>query len=51
MKNRKLPKEIDRKVVKVVRYCTFDWHFRVGRSITLTPEETITVLKENQLLP
>lgn len=49
-KNRKLPKEIDGKVVDVVRYCTFDWHFRIGRFITLTPEETITVLKENQLL-
>ena len=51
MKNRKLPKEIDGKVVNVIRYCTFDWHSRVGRSITLTPEETVTVLKENQLLP
>ena len=49
-KNRKLPKKIDGKVVDVVRYCTFDWHFRVGRFITLTPEETVTVLKESQLL-
>lgn len=49
-KNRKLPKEIHGKIVDVVRYCTFDWHFRVGRFITLTPEETITVLRESQLL-
>lgn len=47
MKNRKLPKEIDGKVVDVVRFCTFDWHFRVGRFITLTPEETSAVLKES----
>lgn len=50
MKNRKLPKELDGEVVNLVRYCTLDWHLRVGRFITLTPEETITVLGKSQLL-
>ena len=35
---------VDRKV-KMVRYCSYDWHYKIGVSKTLDPEETEAVLK------
>lgn len=31
--------------VKLARWCCFDWHYKTGVKITLTPEETERVLK------
>jgi len=32
------------KRIKLVRYCCFDWHYRLGVMKTLEPEETEAVL-------
>lgn len=40
-----LPLALQGKVVKVVRWCCYDWHFKVGCRATLTPEETEAVLR------
>lgn len=40
-----LPDELKGVKVKVVRWCCFDWHYRTGVKITLTPEETKAVLQ------
>jgi hypothetical protein len=41
--------ELDKKLVdrevKLVRYCAYDWHYKLGVSKTLDPEETEAVLK------
>ncbi len=42
---RELPKHLEGKVIKLVRWCCFDWHYKVGVKKTLTPEETEAVLK------
>ena len=40
-----IPAELAGKVVKQVRWCTFDWHYYpAGTRKTLTPEETEAVL-------
>jgi|UniRef100_A0A7C4BB97 hypothetical protein len=41
----RMPDELKEAEVKVVRWCCFDWHYRMGVRITLTPEETELVLK------
>ncbi|MCD6510860.1 MAG: hypothetical protein J7L11_10805 [Thermoprotei archaeon] len=41
----KIPDELRGAKVKVVRWCCFDWHYRTGVRVTLTPEETEAVLK------
>ena len=42
--NEAMPKEIKGKKVKVVRYCCFDWHYKIGVRKTLEPDETEAVL-------
>lgn len=46
-----LPPALRGKVVKVVRWCCYDWHFKVGCRATLTPEETEEVLRAYSLPP
>lgn len=42
--NEKIPEEIKGKKVKLVRYCCFDWHYKIGVIKTLEPDETEAVL-------
>lgn len=42
--NEILPEALKGTKVKVVRWCCFDWHYKIGVRITLTPEETEKVL-------
>lgn len=42
-----LPPSLMGKKVKIVRYCFYDWHYKVGVEKTLDPEETDTIL-DNQ---
>ena len=44
VRNEELPEEIKGKKVKLVRYCCFDWHYKIGARKTLEPEETEAVL-------
>lgn len=39
-----MPSSIKGKVVKLVRWCCFDWHYKIGVRKTLTDEETKAVL-------
>jgi hypothetical protein len=39
-----VPKGIKGKKVKLVRYCCYDWHYKLGVRKTLEPDETETVL-------
>ena len=43
--NERIPDELKGAKVKVIRWCCFDWHYKTGVRITLTPKETETVLK------
>ena len=40
-----VPKKLKGKKVKIVRYCCFDWHYKLGVRKTLDPDETEAVLK------
>lgn len=40
-----MPPELRRKRVKLVRWCRFDWHYRLGVRKTLEPEETEAVIR------
>lgn len=39
-----MPEHLKGKEVKVVRYCCFDWHYKLGVKKTLDAEETGAVL-------
>lgn len=41
----KLPTELKGKRIKLVRWCCFDWHYKLGVIKTLEPDETEAVLK------
>jgi len=41
----KLHAETEGKRIKLIRWCCFDWHYRVGVKKTLEPDETEAVLK------
>jgi hypothetical protein len=41
----KLPPDIEGKIVKLIRWCCFDWHYKTGVKKTLEPDETEAVLK------
>jgi len=41
----RLPKELEGKRVKLVRWAAFDWHFKLGVRKTLEPDETEAVLR------
>jgi hypothetical protein len=40
-----IPRDLKNARVEVVRWCSYDWHFRKGVRITLTEEETDRVLQ------
>jgi hypothetical protein len=42
--NEVVPENIKGKKVKLVRYCCFDWHYKLGIRKTLEPDETEAVL-------
>jgi hypothetical protein len=39
-----IPEKLKGKRVKLVRYCCFDWHYKIGIMKTLEPDETEAVL-------
>jgi len=39
-----IPKNLRAKRVKLVRYCCFDWHYKLGVRKTLDPDETEATL-------
>lgn len=39
-----VPKDIKGKIVRMVRYCCYDWHYKTGFKKTLEPEETESLL-------
>jgi len=39
-----IPEKLKGKKVKLVRYCCFDWHYKLGVRKTLEPDETEAVL-------
>lgn len=41
----KLPEELKGRRVKLIRWCCFDWHYKLGVRKTLEPDETEAVLK------
>jgi len=43
--NRDFLRKIVGKKVKVVRWCAFDWHYKIGSKITLEPEEVKPLLE------
>jgi hypothetical protein len=45
--NEIIPEEIKRRKVRLVRYCCFDWHYKLGIRKTLEPDETKAVLTGN----
>ncbi len=42
--DKKIPNNLKGAKVKVIRWCCFDWHYKLGVRATLTPEETEKVL-------
>jgi len=46
--NEILPDNIKGKRVKLVRFCSFDWHYKLGVQKTLDPDETEAVLAGKQ---
>jgi len=43
--NEVLPEHLKGKKVKIIRYCCFDWHYKLGVRKTLEPDETEAVLR------
>jgi len=43
-----VPCYLEGAVVKLVRYCLYDWHYRLGIEKTLSPEETESLLQGKQ---
>lgn len=41
----KMPKSLLGKEVKLVRWCCFDWHYKIGIKKTLDSDETEAVIK------
>lgn len=42
--NEVLPENLIGKQIKIVRYCLYDWHYKLGVRKTLEPDETEIVL-------
>lgn len=42
----RLPENLKGRKVKLIRWCAFDWHYKLGSKKTLEPSETEAVLKE-----
>lgn len=43
-----VPSNTRGKMVKLVRHCLYDWHYRLGIEKTLTQEETESLLQGKQ---
>ena len=43
--DKKLSYALKGKKTKSVRYCLYDWHYKLGVEKTLTPDETETMLR------
>lgn len=39
------PERLKGKKVKIIRWCAFDWHYKLGVRKTLEPSETETILE------
>ncbi len=44
-----IPEHLKGKMVKLVRYCCFDWHYKIGIMKTLDPDETEAVLNDKPI--
>ena len=42
-----IPQSMKAKEIKLVRYCLYDWHYKLGTEKTLEPEETAAILAGN----
>lgn len=40
-----MPSKLQGKKIKLVRWCCFDWHYKLGVKKTLEPDETEAVMK------
>lgn len=40
-----MPPKLKGKKIKLVRWCCFDWHYKLGVKKTLEPDETEAVMK------
>lgn len=45
-KQEAMPKKLKDKEVKIIRYCCFDWHYKLGARKTLEVDETEAVLTD-----
>jgi hypothetical protein len=43
-----VPSHLKGKLVKLVRYCLYDWHYALGIEKTFTMEETENLLRDRQ---
>jgi len=43
-----VPEELKGRKIKLVRYCLYDWHYRLGIEKTLSPHETNCVMQGRQ---
>ena len=41
-----IPQNLKGKQIRLVRYCLYDWHYKLGTEKTLDPEETAAVLAD-----
>lgn len=42
--DKQLPRNLRNAQVRIIRWCCFDWHYKIGVRVTLTPNETQKVL-------
>jgi hypothetical protein len=47
--NESLPPALEKKTVKLERWCCYDWHYNTGIRTTLDPEETRRILEDNSI--
>lgn len=40
-----VPDDLKGKIIKLVRYCRYDWHYALGIEKTLSPDETESFLQ------
>ena len=43
-----VPSDLRGRIVKLVRHCLYDWHYKLGVEKTLSPEETESLLQGKQ---
>jgi len=44
---KQIPASLNRKRVKITRYCFYNWHFTLGIEKTIEPEETEAIFEGN----